>query len=510
MKAKILIVEDESLVAADLEDRLTRLGYAVTGIADNATDALRVARENLPDLALMDIHIIGPMDGIQTAGELRDQLRVPVVFLTSHADRGTLERACATEPFGYVVKPFEEHDLTATIETAFYRYQAEERLRKMERWLATTLRSIGDAVIATDLSGRITFVNPTAESLTGWKLQDALGRAFSEVFRVFKGPDRRPMNDVAQRAIHSGIGFELDEDVVLLARNGRETPIDDSTAPIRDDAGQITGAIVVFRDKTGRLQLEAERRQLEEKMREAQKLESLGLMAGGIAHDFNNLLTAVMGHVNILEHALPDHFSQRDSLRQIHNASERGAALCRQMLAYAGKSFRSTVDFDLGRLTEDITDLLHVSLSKTAKLELNVAPDLPSVCGDPSQIQQVIMNFVINASDALDDKPGQIRVTVGTMRVTRHLLSTAAVAGAECKEGEYVFMEVADTGCGMSRETLTRIFDPFFSTKFVGRGLGLAAVSGIVRAHKGILTVESTLGAGSSFRLMLAPNLTGK
>jgi len=505
MKTKILIVEDESLVAADLEDRLTRLGYGVTGIADNGTDALRVAREDRPDIALMDINIIGPMDGIQVAGELRSQLCMPVVFLTSHADRGTLERACATEPFGYLVKPFEERDLTATIETAFHRYQAEQRLRKMGPWLATTLRSIADAVIATDLSGRITFVNPPAESLTGWKLHEALGRDFLEVFRAFKGPDRQTMNDIAQRAIHSGIGFELDEDIVLLARDDRETPIDDSAAPIRDDSGQVTGAIVVFRDKTDRLRLEEERRRLDEKTREAQKLESLGLVAGGVAHDFNNLLTVIMGHLSILEESLPEHFSRRDSLRQIHDAAERGAALGRQMLAYVGLGFRSSANFDLGKLAANITALLH-GVSTKAELELNIAPDLPSVFGDLSQIRQVIMSLVINASDALGDQPGQIRVIVGTTRVTRQMLSTAAIAPAGCQEGEHVFLEVADTGCGMSRTTLARIFDPFFTTKFIGRGLGLAAASGIVRAHKGVLTVESTIGAGSSFRLMLPVN----
>lgn len=508
--ARILIVEDEALVAADLEDRLTRMGYTVAGIADNGEDALRAARENALDLALMDINILGPTDGIQVADELRRQFRVPVIFLTSHADRKTLERACATEPFGYVVKPIEETDLAAAIETALCRQRAEERLDKMERWLATTLRSIGDAVVATDLLGRISFINPEAERLTGWTLREALGRPFADVFRAYTGPDRRLLGDIAQWAIHSGCGSTAKEDVILLGKGGMETPVSDNTAPIRDDAGEITGAIVIFRDLTEKRRMEAEQRRMEERVREAQRLESLGVMAAGVAHDFNNLLSAVVGNADLVEQSLPKDSSLKASTGQILTASRRGAQLCRQLLAYVGQRQRAFTQFDPGLLAIELADLLRVSINKKADLELVFPRDLPAVIGDSGQLQQVIINLVLNASEALSDQPGIIRVTAGTMPVSRQFIANAAVAGEKSSAGEHVFFEVSDTGCGMGNETLRRVFDPFFTTKFLGRGLGLAAVSGIVRAHGGLLTVDSSPGKGSTFRVLLPIANTAK
>lgn len=255
-RARILIVEDESLVADDLEQRLSKLGYDPVGIVDTGEEAVARGVELRPDLVLMDIRLKGRMDGVEAAGLLRAPHRIPVVFLSSHSDRGTLERAGMSEPFGYLTKPFQERDLHATIEMAIYRHHAEERLHQLERWLASTLRSIGDAVIATNKDGRITYLNPAAEMLTGWTMSEATGQPWARVFRIATFSTGSPITDLVQRAQDEGIVINLEKTVVLTTQAGCSLPVDDSVAPIRDDAGSVIGCVIVFRDATARREME--------------------------------------------------------------------------------------------------------------------------------------------------------------------------------------------------------------------------------------------------------------
>jgi len=215
----ILITEDEILVARDLERRLHKFGYQVADIVDTGEDAVQKTATLHPDLVLMDIRLSGEMDGIAAAMQIRSAHKTPVVFVTAHADLETLERAGMSEPLGYIVKPFQEQALHAAIETAFYRHRAERRLRDMERWLATTLRSIGDAVIATDEAEHITYLNPVAERLTGWGLHESLGAPFTTVFRAIHAGDRQPIVDPVQRALREGLVLNLNGDTLLLSKD---------------------------------------------------------------------------------------------------------------------------------------------------------------------------------------------------------------------------------------------------------------------------------------------------
>jgi len=256
---RVLIVEDESLVALDLQERLILLGYEVGAVVDNGTDALLYARAMKFDLVLMDIRIRGETDGIQTAAALRETMDVPVVFLTAHSDEATLDRAGLSEPFGYLLKPFDERDLRATLQMAHYRHRAESRLRKMERWLANTLRSIGDGVIATDGAGRITFINAIAEAVTGWTPGAALGRHLSEVaITALDGPNE--IFELLDRAMTDGVVITLGEGRCLRSREGRMMPVDYTLAPIRDDQGWTIGCVVIFRENTTPLEAEKPRR----------------------------------------------------------------------------------------------------------------------------------------------------------------------------------------------------------------------------------------------------------
>ena len=254
-------------------------------------------------------------------------------------------------------------------------------------------------------------------------------------------------------------------------------------------------------DITERKQAEIEREQLDRKMQETQKLESLGVLAGGIAHDFNNLLTGILGHASIAAATLPHGSPVLDSIGRITEASLRAAELCKQMLAYSGRGRFVVQRLDLGQLVEQTAQMLQLSISKKAALSFHLEKGLPPVDVDATQIRQVIMNLVINASEAIGEDSGVISVSTGLVRVDRPSTGSAFMDPG-LAAGEYVSLEVADTGCGMSPETQAKIFDPFFTTKFTGRGLGLAAVLGIIRGHKGTMEVHSEPGRGSTFKLL--------
>jgi two-component system cell cycle sensor histidine kinase/response regulator CckA len=498
----ILVVEDESVISADLCECLNDMGYQVVGEAASGEEALRKAARHKPDIVLMDIVLDGEMDGIAAAERLQQDHDIPVIFLTSHADTGTIRRATSTEPFGYLVKPFAEREIQAAIETALSRHQAESRFRKLERWTTTLLHSIGDGVLATDRVGRVNFLNREAERLTGWRHQEACGRPINEVFCATNPVSEQTAEDRLQEAMTQDLVKGAETGTRLSCRQGEEVPIDDSVAPIRDDDGNVTGAVMVFRDRSEVERAEDERRRLERKLQEGQKLESLGLLAGGIAHDFNNLLAGIAGNAALCRMKLVRSSPLHEHLHKIQTISHRAAELCRQMLAYAGKGRFRIAPLDLSALVAETTSLLNVSICKKVRIHIDLAMGLKPVMADATQIQQIVMNLVINGSDAIGGQPGEIRIKTGVTWGDREIFD-AAVQSPDLPEGEYVFLEVADTGCGMEAETISKIFDPFFTTKFTGRGLGLAAVLGIVTGHHGALIVRSEPGWGSTFRLLL-------
>ncbi len=246
---------------------------------------------------------------------------------------------------------------------------------------------------------------------------------------------------------------------------------------------------------------EAEKRLLESQVLHAQKLESLGVLAGGIAHDFNNLLMSILGNADMALAALSDVSPAREHLEQIQLTSKRAADLTRQMLAYSGKGRFVVEALDLKAVVEEMIHLLQITISKKAVLKCSFAENVPPIEADGTQVRQVIMNLITNASEAVGDKSGIISLSTGVQMCDRQYLDLTPL-GAELPEGEYAFVEVSDTGCGMSREVMGRIFEPFFTTKFTGRGLGMAAVLGIVRGHRGTIKVYSEVGKGTSFKVL--------
>ena len=259
----------------------------------------------------------------------------------------------------------------------------------------------------------------------------------------------------------------------------------------RDEAGRAQRVVGVTWDVTERIRLREEREQMQTRIQEGQKLESLGILAGGIAHDFNNILTTILGNASLARLALSDTSPALEYLDQVEEASRRATDLCRQMLAYAGKGRFVLQRTNVNELIESTTHLLQVSISKKAVLRFHLYGQLPPIVADNTQIRQVLMNLVINASDAIGERSGVISISTGVVRADRDYLDGTFQA-PNIPTGDYVFIEVSDTGSGMTPALQARIFEPFFTSKFTGRGLGLAAVLGIVQGHKGALKVQRT------------------
>ncbi len=482
----ILIVEDERIIALGIQKRLVNLGYTVSGLAASGAEAVRKATELRPNLVLMDIRLEGDIDGIEAAACIRRQLDLPVVYLTANSDPDTLRLAKITEPFGYILKPYDDRDLQTAIEMALYKHEMERRLRENERWLAATLGSIGDGVIATDEVGRVRFMNGLAEKLTGWPAAEAQGRPVVEVFPIVSERTREPVTNPAMEALLTHQAAALADGTALVRRDGSELSIDDSAAPICDATGRIAGAVLVFRDVT-------ERRHLEERLRQSQKMEAIGRLAGGVAHDFNNIMTVIAGFSELLLSGALSPAETREYLQNVKTASERASALTRQILAFSRKQVLLPCVLNLNTLLRDTDGMVRRLIGSHIEFVTATDPNLGSVMADPTQITQVVMNLALNARDAM---PGGGRLAIRTddVRAGTQILGLPP--------GRYAMLEMTDTGCGMTDAIRAKICEPFFTTKGLGEGtgLGLSTVYGIVRQSGGDIEVVSAVGRGSTFR----------
>ncbi len=270
----------------------------------------------------------------------------------------------------------------------------------------------------------------------------------------------------------------------------------------RDSNGKPLRMIGTITDLTERKAAEQERRSIELQMLQTQKLESLGVLAGGIAHDFNNILTTIIGNAELALLRINKESPGVDNLHKIEEAAARAADLAKQMLAYSGKGKFVIENINLNLLLQDMLHMLEISISKKAELRLNLTNDLPSVEADSTQIRQIIMNLVINASEAIGEKSGVIAVTTGCIDCNKDYQKNVWL-DVNISQGLYVYLEIADTGCGMDKDTQAKLFDPFFTTKFTGRGLGMSAVLGIIKGHKGAIKLYSEPGKGTSFKILL-------
>jgi PAS domain S-box-containing protein len=303
------------------------------------------------------------------------------------------------------------------------------------------------------------------------------------------------------RVIGSGEKFFVEEPI---AEGGDTKWFETFKTPIHDAAGVVIGTVGLARDITDKKRVEEQRRLLERRMQETQKLESLGVLAGGIAHDFNNLLVGVLANAELALNAAREGGAGPvvcERLSDVRTAATHAAELTNQMLAYSGRGHFDVRPISVSEVLHEMGHLLGASISKKAQVHYELAPGLPAVLADIAQMRQVIMNLIINASEALEARAGSISVRTGSVEVEGELPDLCGPAALP--PGRYVYLEVQDEGSGMSEETRTRLFEPFFTTKFTGRGLGLSAVQGIVRGHGGGIVLRSALGRGTTIRVLL-------
>jgi PAS domain S-box-containing protein len=492
----VLIVEDEWMVAWDLERSLKEMGYQVIATVDSSHEALRVAAEQRPDVALMDIRINGDADGITTASALSEKFNVPVVYLTAYTDDATLSRAARSQAYGYVVKPFTSREVKSAIEVARHKHAADERVARSERWLATTLRSMGEAVVACDPEHKVAFMNPVAEALTGWKEAEARGRPVDEVVEIRAGAARRsPLKE----ALEGRARQTLPPGARLVSRAGGEpAEIDDSAAPIEHD-GSVLGAVLCFRDVT-------EQRRQQKQAEASDRLASLGLMATSVGHEIKNPLAFVQSNVGFLAAGLdrvdaaihggdlgPELASQVEEMVEVVDEVRLSTERIRQIISDLNVFDRPASE---QRTPVDPREVLQWSLRVTAnqvrargRLLSDLKPT-PRVLASEVWLGQVFIHLIVNAAHALPagaEDRSEVRVRCG-----------------QAADGR-VLVTVDDNGGGIAPEHLDKLFSPFAASRApgAGGGLGLSISYTLVTAMGGEIKVRSALGQGTTFEVLL-------
>jgi PAS domain S-box-containing protein len=497
--ARILVVEDERIVARDLADTLGGLGYAVVGLAATGEQAISLYGTHRPDVVLMDIRLAGPMDGIEAATRIRAQHDVPVIYLTAHSDHDTLLRAKRSGPQGYLVKPFRSAELRCAIEIAIHRHEIDARLRRREQWLATTLRSIGDGVVATDTQQRVMMLNPVAEALTGWTNEEAVGRTLDDIMKVI---DERGVTLPSQvgRALDQNTTTTLQDDARLVSRSGAEIPIADSAAPIVSEQGEVVGGVMVFRevsdqrrvdDDVRRLNAELETRVLERTAQLEAANKELEAFSYSVAHDLRAPLRGIDGFSQVLieDHAANLGPEGLEQLRSVREATRRMSQLIDDMLRL-GRAARSDLQrqrVDLSRAARQLLDGLRRG-APGRSVEL-VIRDSIQVDGDERLLRIALENLLANAWK-FTSKTERARIELGAF---------------DNDAAQVVF--VRDNGAGFDMQRARKLFTAFHRlhavNEFEGTGVGLAIVQRINHRHGGRIWAEASVGDGATFYFIL-------
>lgn len=363
---------------------------------------------------------------------------------------------------------------------------AEEAVRTSEENLRTILNSIGDAVIATDIKGEVIQINPIGEKLTGWKFEDAIGRPLTDIFKIVKARTYEPLENPVDKVLASGEIIGLANHTMLISKDGSEYQIADSGAPIKDTDGEITGVVLVFRDVTKEYLMQTE-------LQRMQKLESIGILAGGIAHDFNNIMMGVFGNISMAKNDLSKDHSGFSSLAEAEQSIKRATRLTKQLLTFAKGGTPVKEDVSIAQLVEEI---IRFDLSGSKVMPVfEEAENLWIAEVDKGQIQQVFSNLTINSNQAMPDG-GHLYITLENVHTTEGSIPNL-------KQGKFIKITVRDEGSGIAQKHLDRIFDPYFSTKQTGSGLGLATCYSIIGKHNGHISVDSELGKGTKFTVYL-------
>lgn len=486
-KNKILIVEDEAIIARDLQKRLENQGYIVTSAVATGEDAIQRAGAESPNLILMDIVLLGDLDGIDAAGQIRKLYDIPVVYLTAYADERILERAKVTEPYGYILKPFDDRELRSIIEMALYKYSAERQVRQSNEFLHSVIEALSHPFYVIN-AGDYTVAMANSASNFGHLTDKSTCYALTHNSDSPCSGDDHPCTIREIMKKRRPVALEHSH----YDHEGKKRIYQIHGYPVFNSEGDVTQVIEYAQDITEKLVLESQ-------FLQAQKMESVGRLAGGVAHDFNNLLSAILGYSELAMAELPDDHPVRRHVSIIADAGNKAATLVRQLLAFSRKQVLEMKTVNLNEVVENIAKILRVVIGEDLVLEMSLSPRLGSVRADAGQLEQVLMNLAVNARDAM---PCGGRITVETEDV--ELDEEYARTHEGVKPGPHVMLAITDTGTGMSRAVQEKIFEPFYTTKGIrGTGLGLSTVYGIVKQHGGNIYVYSEEGIGTTFKVYL-------
>jgi two-component system cell cycle sensor histidine kinase/response regulator CckA len=472
---KILVVEDEGLIAHDIADRLAALGHKVIATAATAEEAIE--RASGADLVLMDIRLDGRADGIEAAAEIRARYHLPVIFLTAHADRSTLERAKTAAPFGYIVKPLSHNSLNTSIEMAMHKYRLERQLEEREAWMRTVLGSVADAVVVADASGRVVMLNLAAEVLTGWPHAEAQGQPVSKVVALAKENGAVAGEDPVALAMLRDAVVPLARSWRLVSRSGREMSVEGAAAPVKTNTG-IIGAALSFRDVSAR-------RWEEQQIRQSQKLEALGRLAAGVSTDYSNLLGIVRNRADQLLRHFGEYSPARKLIEEIEQAAVAADQINRRLAAFGSRQVCQPEPVSLNALLRRSTKLIE-SLAGT-QIELSIRPDPATmrVRADTSQIEQALLGLILHACS---------RMALGG-KLLIETRNAGAPAGSQI--AAYAMLAVTYTG---EEDEPERLFEPCPAGE---EGMALAMVHAIVTEHGGYISAQRAGSGGCRFEILL-------
>ncbi len=487
--ASVFVVEDEGIIASSISDSLRKAGYEVAGIARSGEETLLKLSGITPQLILMDIHLSGRMDGIELAGKIRETFDIPIVYLTAHSDRETLNRAKITEPFGYLPKPVQQSNLYTAIEIALYKHRVDYELRQNRASLNTVLGSMHDGVLVVDNAGIVQFINAHAERLTCWPACEAIGQPVSSVLPLTDKNLEVSVDKLLTGTLGQHWPKALPPGLLATDREGNTFPLDGDIATSTDALGSV-GTVITFRSA-------AERLKHEQDIRHDHKMLAVGRLAAGVAHDFNNLLTVVLGTAEIALAQLPPGHELCGSIQQIIQAGETAADVTRKLLTFSSKQVTPARVVDWNSIIRSHEGLCRHLLGPHITWSMTLGAKSGLVRADPAELAEVLINLVTNARDAM---PEGGHLTIQTADV-----DLEAVPLLVPQTNGYVALIVEDTGRGMDASTAEHLFEPFFTTKLSGKGtgLGLSIVDGIVRELGGSIDVDSEPGLGTTFRVYL-------
>jgi len=484
-KIRIMIVEDEQIVAKHIKNHLEKGGYAFFEVVATGEEAVERAAEIQPDLILMDIRLAGPMDGIQAAGKIRSRFNIPIIYLTAFADSETLERSRATEPFGYLLKPFEAKVLYSTIEVALYKHGMEKKLKESEARFRTLAEAAPVGIFQTDINGDCIYVNEKWSAMAGLSPGEAMGKGWEKALHP---EDHQRVSSRWYLLAISGEKFAME--YRFKTPEGKVTWLFGQAAALEDDAGNKTGYMGTVSDITAR-------KELEEKLLTSRKLESLGILAGGIAHDFNNLLSIIMGNISLIREDIPPHEDHYKMLENAEKASAEAGELAQKLITFSKGGW-------LVKKKASLADILNSAAAQTeangnCTCDMDIQPDLMPIYGDETQLGQVFSNLLRNAAEAMENK--------GKILVRAENSELASEDYHQLRTGKYIRVTIEDQGVGIPDRHKSKIFDPYFTTKDMGpqkgMGLGLTICYSVINKHGGSIKVDSEPGKGTVVEVYL-------